>query len=297
MHLPGNIRVSRFLRRLRSRMRPGIAILGYHRVSPDAHDPLGLSVGPAHFAEHLAVVKRLGQPMRLAEAAAAIPAGRLPERAIVFTFDDGYADNLHTVLPLLERHDVPATMFVTSGDRGGEFWWDRLVRVSSAGSGADRRIGELAVELERLPESEREARLQAIECNIRVVSNPAHRSLTIRELQTLAASPLIELGAHGVSHQPLPTLPVARQREETARCRQVIEDLIGRPVMGFAYPHGALTAETVACVREAGYAYACCSKVDVASASAAALTLPRLWVKNWDGSRFEQWLRGWLHGA
>lgn len=47
------------------------------------------------------------------------------------TLDDGYADNLHSANPLLERVDVPATVFVATGQVGtvGEFWVDRLERL------------------------------------------------------------------------------------------------------------------------------------------------------------------------
>jgi peptidoglycan/xylan/chitin deacetylase (PgdA/CDA1 family) len=57
--------------------------------------------------------------------------GDLPRRALVVTFDDGYADNLYNARPLLERYGIPATVFVTSGHIGvpHEFWWDELDRL------------------------------------------------------------------------------------------------------------------------------------------------------------------------
>lgn len=295
MHLPGNIRVRRTLRRLRSRLRNGIAILGYHRVSEPRRDPLGLSTAAANFEAHLQAASRLGQILSLAEAATAITAGNVPKRGIVFTFDDGYADNLHTVLPLLERHRIPATMFVTSGNRGGEFWWDRLARLL-ASSGRASEAGSLAVELERIPSEERERQIDALAVDVTRAAAPFHRALTGEELKRLAASPLVEIGAHTESHRPLTTLDASAQRDETSRSRVDLETLLGRPVTSFAYPHGAIDGHAVASVRSAGYQVACCSKADVAARGASLLALPRLWPADWSGAAFERWLRSWLHG-
>ncbi len=103
-------------------------ILLYHRVTDLSSDPQWLAVPPRLFVEHLDVLRRHYHPYSLGELCQKLRAGRVPRRAVVVTFDDGYADNLHEAKPLLERFDVPATVFVAAGKVGGEteFWWDEL---------------------------------------------------------------------------------------------------------------------------------------------------------------------------
>ncbi len=103
-------------------------VLMYHRVTAPPRDPWQLAVTPAHFAEHLEVMRRVGRPQRLRDLTRALAAGQAPRHGIVLTLDDGYADNLLEARPLLEKHDVPATVFVAAGcvGRSQGFWWDQL---------------------------------------------------------------------------------------------------------------------------------------------------------------------------
>lgn len=108
-----------------------VLILLYHRVATLKSDPWGLAVSPGRFAEHLEVLREHATPLKLGDLSRALRDGRLPDRAVVVTFDDGYFDNLRNAKPLLERYDVPATVFVASGFIGEkrEFWWDELDRL------------------------------------------------------------------------------------------------------------------------------------------------------------------------
>jgi len=121
----------RWARRMWLAGQPKCLILGYHRVADLSSDPQLLSVTPQHFVEHLEHVRRHYQPMTLVEISCALAAGRVPRRALVITFDDGYADNLRNAKRILEQYDIPATVFVTTGYVGQdrEFWWDELEKL------------------------------------------------------------------------------------------------------------------------------------------------------------------------
>ena len=103
-------------------------ILMYHRISEPDLDPWGLRVSLNHFAEQLEVINRYLHPLSMPEFLGYLQRGRVPNRSVVVTFDDGYVDNLRHAKPLLERFGVPATIFIVTEAISGEqnFWWDEL---------------------------------------------------------------------------------------------------------------------------------------------------------------------------
>jgi peptidoglycan/xylan/chitin deacetylase (PgdA/CDA1 family) len=319
-------------------------ILLYHRVAEVDCDPQLLCVTPQHFAEHLEVLSRYHHPLSLETLRRRQSVNPWGSRGVAVTFDDGYADNLRNAKPLLERYDMPATVFVTAGyveADGREFWWDELERLLlhpgilpktlrlSHIRGLDQcELGEayhysedayrrhrgwnllekddpgprqrlyrfLCQSLRPLSERERREALDELLAwaGAEPLGRPIHRALSPDEVFRFAEGGLIEIGAHTVSHSVLSAIPATAQRDEIQKSKAYLERILGRQVTGFSYPYGArtdYTRETVAIVRESGFAYACSNFADLVWRGTDCFQLPRFLVRDWDGDSFTRWIR------
>ena len=116
---------------LRRYTKRNVIILLYHRVADVTQDPFELCVTPGNFSEHMDVLRAIGNPISLSQLNACLRDHKLPRRGILVTFDDGYSDNLYNAKPILDRYEVPATVFVAGAYVGfrGEFWWDELEKL------------------------------------------------------------------------------------------------------------------------------------------------------------------------
>ena len=63
----------------------------------------------------------------------------------------------------------------------------------------------------------------------------------------------VELGAHSHSHPHMDTLRAPALRDELVRCKEQLEDALGRPVDTFAYPHGYNGPRVRRATRASGY--------------------------------------------
>ena len=107
--------------------RPTPVILMYHRVACTRHDPWALAVQPERFGRQMDWLSRHRMVLPMDEFVALMKRDRLPRTAVGLTFDDGYVDNLTAAKPVLERHNLPATVFALGDRQGAEpFWWDEL---------------------------------------------------------------------------------------------------------------------------------------------------------------------------
>jgi hypothetical protein len=54
--------------------------------------------------------------------------GDLPGQSIAFTMDDGYHDQIEVLAPIFAKHEVPLTIFLTTGFLNRELWtWDAKI--------------------------------------------------------------------------------------------------------------------------------------------------------------------------
>ncbi|MBV9195542.1 MAG: glycosyltransferase [Solirubrobacterales bacterium] len=75
-----------------------------------------------------------------------------------------------------------------------------------------------------------------------------------RQLEHLAARrDVVELGAHTITHPYLDELPLWAAEDEVRASKAALEQMIGRPVGSFAYPHGAHDARVRELVITSGY--------------------------------------------
>jgi len=341
----GMRRVRRSARRLRRTFTSRALILMYHRVVNLPSDPQLLCVTPEHFTEHLEILRRDYQPLSLLQLAKALGERTLPNRAVVVTFDDGYADNLENAAPVIRRHGTPATVFVTSSALGRqeEFWWDELDRLIlqpgvlpdslelrvdgsayrwETGSSAAYTVDEARLHrdwhverpvdpgprqrlyrslydvLHPLPPEPRSCALDQLRtlAGVDSAGRSTHRALTVAELVRLSQDGLIEVGAHTVTHPLLATLSVAKQRDEIEQSKACLEEILGKPVVTFSYPHGSRGTETVAIARAAGFACAGSSDPDPVWPDADPYQLPRVVVRDWDGDVFARQMKEWMRG-
>ena len=326
MRLPGIKTVKNFSRWLQARVLGGTLILGYHRIAYTSRDGYEVCVSPENFAEHMESLRKYVHPISLSKLVQGLKEGSLPPKSMAVTFDDGYADNLYTAKPLLEKYEIPATVFICTGYMGKEFWWDELERLvissqvdphalylrlggahvngapplvsSEMGDHEVRRQVRLALYhfLLSLDVEDQNRAMEIIRSWSKVLSGeiPTTRAMNQDELLRLVDGGLIELGAHTSHHPMLSQLSVERQTEEIQSSKRDLEALLNEKIAGFSYPNGQATVHAKRLVREMGFTYACTSLHDVIRPGNDVYELTRFWQQDVDGDSFVKGLNRWM---
>jgi len=193
--------------------RGDLVILCYHAVS-DRWPSVG-AVAPATLDRQVRhLLRRRYRPLTLSAALASDPS----ERRLVVTFDDAFHSVIERGLPVLERLDVPATLFVPTdfASEAAPMTWSTL----------GQWLGTV---------HERE-----LPC------------MSWDDVRRLAAVGW-EVGSHTCSHPDLTALAGREAAAELARSKQVCEAEVQRACESLAYPFGVHDDQVVELTGSAGY--------------------------------------------
>ena len=251
-------------------------VLAYHRVLP-APDPMRPGAPTVEeFERRMRWVASNFDVMPLTEAVRALRGNRLPKRALSITFDDGYADNHDLALPVLRQIGLPATFFIATGFLdGGYMFNDLVIEALRHAQGpqfdlSDLGYGRLFVRTENERREAAGSILEELKCEmpgrrhavaIDIATRagavlPSHLMMTTKEVKALYEAGM-EIGAHTVRHPILARVSLDRVRQEIKDSRSQLEQIIGAPVVLFAYPNGRpmrdYRREHVGLVKELGF--------------------------------------------
>jgi peptidoglycan/xylan/chitin deacetylase (PgdA/CDA1 family) len=196
-------------------------------------------------------------------------------RFINFSVDDCYRDTFEDVVPLFRRHGVPVTLFVTTGIPDGTLpLWaagledvllhrDSVITengVVEAGTPVAKHVAfhTIAASWDGPNAADRYAEF----CKLNGVEIEAmHRKHAIswQMLETLRDDPLVEIGAHTMSHARISSLSSAEALAELKGSRTRLIERLGVAARHFAFPYGRsgdCGPRDFAIAREAGFASA-----------------------------------------
>ena len=259
---------------LRRRFDSGVRILMYHRFRQTFR-----------FETQCAHLKKRYHPVTLTDVAGWLRDGKpIPPRAVAVTVDDGYRDFLETAFPVLEKYQIPATVFLTTDllDRNTWLWVDQVVHCFLASQAravtlritgcdqerwklesGDQRMQAATIIKEALKKIPNEERLEVLEklprlLGAEIPAQPpaSHAPLQWDDVRELARRG-VEFGAHTRTHPILSRLSGSGQLEaEIVGSKKRIEQETGMCVEHFCYPNGTpadITPEAVEVVKASGF--------------------------------------------
>lgn len=192
-----------------------LPVLMYHRFgTPTQGDP-ELWVSMEQFAAQIRWLKEHGyRTLSLDEAHTASTAGKVPQRAVLLTIDDGFADDLDRVADPLSLAGFRATVFVPAGLVGQQ------VNLSHpAGDHTKTSAGT-------------------------IVGQDGLRRWLERGM---------DVGCHSMTHCDLTACDAETLRHETLESRNRLSELLGHSVDDFCYPFAHHDDAARREVRAAGY--------------------------------------------
>ena len=275
----------------------------------------GKHVAIGNFEKQVEYLRRHYHPISLAALGEGLTkGGKIPERAVVLTMDDGYESTYALAFPVLKRQGVPATLFLTTRfiDEGACLWPDRLefaihrapetsFEISVGGraiavaietnNSESRRTSEIRLrnEIKNVAEGEKLRAVEELEKQVGAKLGeageppPLYRPLKWAQVTEMIQSGLISVGSHTHTHVILTRCTPEKAKQELLISKRIIEEKTGSPCRLFCYPNGRpgdFSEETKRLIQATGYACALTTVEGFVEWGEDPFELDRLGVRN-----------------
>ena len=190
-------------------------IMMYHMIAEQLPNEKksGLRVSPEMFEKHLEYFSDNGwRFIKMSE----LDKFKNDTKVVAITFDDGYLDNYTKALPLLQKYNACATLYLVI-DRHNNDW--------SIKKNPKHNSGILASE----------------------------EKLSDQQIQEMLDSGVFELGGHTISHPYLPNTSIDVKKHEILECKNILETTFNTKVSSFAYPFGIYNAEDIEIIETSNF--------------------------------------------
>lgn len=290
-----------------------VLTLLYHRIITLDIDTNLLAVSPEHFYEQMRWLKKRYSIVRFEDNW-----DMFSEDSVCITFDDGYRDNFINAVPILNELEIPATIFVSTGNINtpNEMWWDELERnllidkdydkefslrdpfwgCSWDVSTADRRV-DLYYTLHwimknHLTVEERNNWIMQLQKwnGFTNIGRSENVSLQTTDLNNLDLSN-ITIGAHTVNHPALARLNKEQQYEEIWTSKQRLEEIFNREINVFSYPFGGpddYNDDTIDVCLKLGFAKVAANVPGIWGDVSNKYEIPRCIVRDWNLEEYKK---------
>lgn len=245
-------------------LRDRLFILNYHSISDvkNCHTfscdlYKNLSVTTEQFERQIVFLKQHSHSFITFRDLGTIAVRNLKKPTIIY-FDDGFKDVLVNALPILQKYDIPATIFIPTGlaDRTHFLWTLEYRHFLLQGGVSVPDADKLISDLKNISDVEKDARLKEIYKKGNFVFDYAGQNIFLNwgEIKELSSHGW-EIGSHGVAHRRLTECSDAALFYEVSRSMTTLEDKLGAVVRSFSYPYGRNDNRVNDSLRKAGYRY------------------------------------------
>jgi peptidoglycan/xylan/chitin deacetylase (PgdA/CDA1 family) len=166
----------------------------------------------------------------------------LPPYPMIITFDDGWRSN-HSLIPILKKHNVKATVFLTAGlINTKRKIWNTVIRDEHP---------DMNEKLKSISNKEKNRILQE-NYNYNISDEfPDRTILTSKEIKEML--PWFEFQSHGMNHSVLTKCDDQELNYELTESKEIIQNITGQTVYALAYPYNLASKREIKAAIDAGY--------------------------------------------